>query len=402
MTKSDDVEEDVGDGKPKEDINCMTERLRLRSGKKPSYAEEDVVYDEVDSESEAGSTDYKEVQAKKKKPKVAYCSVCNTGEKLIFCSTCSSAYHLGCLNPPLKVNPRGKWKCPQCVDPLGDIDKFLDCQMRPLVTLNTPQEDEATVGPSSQLLTRQYLVKWKSKSYLHCSWIAEAELEKAIKAFSGLKMKLNYFRRQIESSKGWNFLEEEWVPIRSEWTTVEKVLDCRQTFGVKEYLVKWKDLGYEDVTWEVEKDIAPFQAQVDRFNLLRNRRPGPTPKKRKGSALDNRETKRRRKEFKAYEETPKFLPGGILHHYQLEGLNFLRFAWQQEKHVILADEMGLGKTVQSIAFLASLMEEGVSLPHLVVAPLSTLRNWEREFTTWAPHMNTVLYAGPSAARAVIR
>lgn len=47
-----------------------------------------------------------------------------------------------------------------------------------------------------------------------------------------------------------------------------------------------------------------------------------------------------------------------------------------------------GKTIQSIAFLASLFEEGVC-PHLVVAPLSTLRNWEREFALWAPHLNVV-------------
>lgn len=47
-----------------------------------------------------------------------------------------------------------------------------------------------------------------------------------------------------------------------------------------------------------------------------------------------------------------------------------------------------GKTIQSIAFLASLFEENVS-PHLVVAPLSTLRNWEREFALWAPQMNVV-------------
>lgn len=48
----------------------------------------------------------------------------------------------------------------------------------------------------------------------------------------------------------------------------------------------------------------------------------------------------------------------------------------------------LGKTIQSIAFLASLFEENI-LPHLVVAPLSTLRNWEREFATWAPQLNVV-------------
>jgi hypothetical protein len=48
-----------------------------------------------------------------------------------------------------------------------------------------------------------------------------------------------------------------------------------------------------------------------------------------------------------------------------------------------------GKTIQSISLLASLIEENVGRPHLVVAPLSTLRNWEREFATWAPQMNVV-------------
>lgn len=44
--------------------------------------------------------------------------------------------------------------------------------------------------------------------------------------------------------------------------------------------------------------------------------------------------------IKGCDET--FLGAGSLHPYQLEGLNFLRFAWEQNKHVILADEMGLG------------------------------------------------------------
>jgi chromodomain-helicase-DNA-binding protein 4 len=65
--------------------------------------------------------------------------------------------------------------------------------------------------------------------------------------------------------------------------------------------------------------------------------------------------------------------------------------------------MGLGKTIQSIAFLASLFEEGICThPHLVVAPLSTLRNWEREFATWAPQMNVIMYVGSAQARSVIR
>lgn len=50
--------------------------------------------------------------------------------------------------------------------------------------------------------------------------------------------------------------------------------------------------------------------------------------------------------------------------------------------------LNAGKTIQSIAFLASLFEDSLC-PHIVVAPLSTLRNWEREFALWAPQMNVV-------------
>lgn len=40
---------------------------------------------------------------------------------------------------------------------------------------------------------------------------------------------------------------------------------------------------------------------------------------------------------------------------------------------------GLGKTIQTIAFFAHLRENGVWGPFLVVAPLSTLSNWVKEF-----------------------
>ena len=52
------------------------------------------------------------------------------------------------------------------------------------------------------------------------------------------------------------------------------------------------------------------------------------------------------------------------------------------------DKKNAGKTIQSIAFLASVSEDKFG-PHLVVAPLSTLRNWEREFANWSPQMNVV-------------
>lgn len=69
---------------------------------------------------------------------------------------------------------------------------------------------------------------------------------------------------------------------------------------------------------------------------------------------------------------------------------------------ILADEMGLGKTVQTIAFLAHLMETGDKGPHLVIVPSTTLENWCREFDTWCPSLRVLLYYGSSDVRKAMR
>lgn len=65
---------------------------------------------------------------------------------------------------------------------------------------------------------------------------------------------------------------------------------------------------------------------------------------------------------------------------------------------ILADEMGLGKTIQTIGLLANLIQRGVSGPYLVVVPLSTLSNWKREFSNFAPSIPTVVFHGSKTER----
>ncbi|CAK9195050.1 unnamed protein product [Sphagnum troendelagicum] len=388
-------------------FNSLAERLRARTKRKPSYLEEDGAQEEEQEEQEQddwfdeeGDGDEEFLEVHKMEQSEDFCGICHLGGNLLCCDTCTGVYHLSCLNPPLKIVPRGSWSCPKCVDPLGDVDKFLDCQLRPKAVLSATGggggKDVSAPDPISKALVKQYLIKWKSRSYLHCSWVMANDVEKGMKSFPGLRMKLNYFHKQLEAAKRWN-TDEERVPVRPEWTTVDRILDTRNHGDVTEYLVKWKELGYDEATWEVKEDVAPFQTEVAKYKSIMAR-----GKKRKGTTLDNKEPKRQRKDFKPFENTPKFLLGGSLHPYQLEGLNFLRFAWQQNKHVILADEMGLGKTIQSIAFVAALVEEGVSLPQLVVAPLSTLRNWEREFSTWAPHLNVVMYVGSSQSRAILR
>merc|ERR1719204_1699742 len=84
---------------------------------------------------------------------------------------------------------------------------------------------------------------------------------------------------------------------------------------------------------------------------------------------------------------PKILNAsfGNMRPYQIAGLNWLANLYQNGINGILADEMGLGKTLQSISLLAWLKQiKGFSGPFLVLAPKSTLSNWQREFQHWAP------------------
>ncbi|XP_006980330.1 PHD finger protein 21B [Peromyscus maniculatus bairdii] len=43
-----------------------------------------------------------------------FCAACKRGASLQPCGTCSGAYHLSCLDPPLKTAPKGMWVCPKC------------------------------------------------------------------------------------------------------------------------------------------------------------------------------------------------------------------------------------------------------------------------------------------------
>jgi ATP-dependent helicase STH1/SNF2 len=58
-----------------------------------------------------------------------------------------------------------------------------------------------------------------------------------------------------------------------------------------------------------------------------------------------------------------------------------------------------GKTIQAISLLAYLMEFKQNLgPFLVIVPLSTLSNWQNEFTKWCPAARTVCYKGTPLQR----
>lgn len=44
-----------------------------------------------------------------------WCHVCQDGGQMIVCEHCHKAFHLHCLDPPLKRVPRGDWYCEFCL-----------------------------------------------------------------------------------------------------------------------------------------------------------------------------------------------------------------------------------------------------------------------------------------------
>ena len=96
---------------------------------------------------------------------------------------------------------------------------------------------------------------------------------------------------------------------------------------------------------------------------------------------------------------PACITGGQLRKYQLEGLNWMLSLNAHGINGILADEMGLGKTLQSISVLAATKElKGVSGPHLIIVPKSTLSNWMNEFKRFCPSLRPIRFHGSKEER----
>eukprot|EP00804_Cyclotella_cryptica_P019560 CCRYP_014309-RA/>CCRYP_014309-RA protein AED:0.14 eAED:0.14 QI:0/0.76/0.66/1/0.64/0.44/18/4750/927 len=251
------------------------------------------------------------------------------------------------------------------------------------------------------------LIKWRGRSYLHCSWERKRDLEKFDHStqLGSARAKISRFY-QSDGAKDSSDEEEYFSPLYLE---VERILGCDESEvdmndGIWDpednvrYIVKWKGLQLTDATWEYWLDIKrDFVDEVEDF-WYRQKVPSTNEIK-----LISNASHPHPKDFKKMTESPLFDTGPVLklRAYQLEGVNWLLWNWYNRRSCILADEMGLGKTIQSIGFLNQLQriqETKIRGPFLVVAPLSLVSQWESESKEWAPDMNVVLYHGGADAR----
>uniref|UniRef100_A0A674MHJ0 Uncharacterized protein n=1 Tax=Takifugu rubripes TaxID=31033 RepID=A0A674MHJ0_TAKRU len=374
-----------------------------------------------------------------------FCRVCKDGGELLCCDTCPSSYHIHCLNPPLPEIPNGEWLCPRCMCPplKGKVQKILHWTWRePPLPAELPAgpdgkpNEPMTKPPLKGRPQREFFVKWAGLSYWHCSWVSELQLE-----LYHTVMYRNYQRKndmdepppydygsgedELNSEKRkpidaqYAMMEERFYRygIKPEWMVIHRILNHSfDKDGDVHYLIKWRDMPYDQCTWEMDEfDIPDYERHKASYWDHREQILGED--QRPLMVLEGQKLKEchPKKEIPPdapiidptikFEHQPWYInaTGGTLHPYQLEGLNWLRFSWAQGTDTILADEMGLGKTVQTIVFLYSLYKEGHSKgPFLVSAPLSTIINWEREFEMWAPDFYVVTYTGDKDSRAIIR
>uniref|UniRef100_A0A8C3I5M4 Chromodomain helicase DNA binding protein 2 n=1 Tax=Chrysemys picta bellii TaxID=8478 RepID=A0A8C3I5M4_CHRPI len=262
-----------------------------------------------------------------------------------------------------------------------------------------PEKDEGEV---------QYLIKWKSWSYIHSTWESEESLQQ--QKVKGLKKLENFKKKEDEIKQWYVFVTPEDVEyfscqqelaaeLNKQYQIVERVIahSRKLSSNEPEYLCKWMGLPYAECSWEDEALISKkFQHCIDSFSHRNNSKTIPT---RDCKVL------KQRPRFVALKKQPSYIGGENLElrDYQLEGLNWLAHSWCKNNSVILADEMGLGKTIQTISFLSYLFyQHQLYGPFLIVVPLSTLTSWQREFEIWAPEINVVVYIGDMMSRNTIR
>uniref|UniRef100_A0A8D0DU56 Chromodomain helicase DNA binding protein 7 n=1 Tax=Salvator merianae TaxID=96440 RepID=A0A8D0DU56_SALMN len=258
------------------------------------------------------------------------------------------------------------------------------------------QESTDTEGPvvekimSSRTVMKQvyfcsYIVYFIGKSFN--IWASVDVLDKDRR----IQQKIKRFKAKQGQNK---FLSEVYDELfNPDYVEVDRIMDISYSKDdngepVTHYLVKWCSLPYEDSTWELKQDID--QAKIEEFEKLMSREP-QTERVERPPADD----------WKKSETSREYKNNNKLREYQLEGVNWLLFNWYNMRNCILADEMGLGKTIQSITFLYEIYLKGIHGPFLVIAPLSTIPNWEREFRTWT-ELNVVVYHGSQASRRTIQ
>ncbi|KAJ5769998.1 uncharacterized protein N7511_002049 [Penicillium nucicola] len=328
----------------------------------------------------------------------------NIDNILVRCTTCERAFHFDHLPGDGAQNqnqfPSDGWKCKHCSDAPAEIGTLV--AWRPI----DPNSKNNQVEMNAEI-DKEYLVKWKSKSYFRVTWMPGDWVWK----LSPSTMLSSFYRNARSTKPRWT--TEEAVPednLRVDIIFEVNYLgeaslpeDATNPKMIKSAYVKYKGLPYEDSVWEIPptdaEQLEDFKAALVDWALRDEIRP-PKP-----NELKKRLSIARSKNFEeslVLRTQPALVVGGELMEYQMDGVNWLYYMFLRQTNAILADDMGLGKTIQVLTFFAALIENHECWPFLVVVPNSTVPNWRREIKAWSPKVRVVAWYGSAISRNTTR
>lgn len=250
---------------------------------------------------------------------------------------------------------------------------------------------------------RIYFVKYKGLSHLHNCWVSEILLVKES------PKQLANFKKKLQQGKAlkWN----------SEWAEPQRLIqrralifpkhpdkECRDTVSelvCQEWFVKWKGLGYDQCTWELEDtsflNLTSTKELMKAYKLRydeAHQRASPTQAV-KAKSLRN-------SPFSRLKRPPDWMKG-LLDSSLLRSVNKLREFWQNHRNAFVIDEVNQERIAIMIAFTLSLIKDfHINRPILIITSTAGIYCWESEFLRWASSVNMVAYCGNRESRDIIR
>uniref|UniRef100_A0A914Z7L4 Chromo domain-containing protein n=1 Tax=Panagrolaimus superbus TaxID=310955 RepID=A0A914Z7L4_9BILA len=137
-------------------------------------------------------------------------------------------------------------------DPISEDEKPKDGE-----EATEEQQDAQILKPPKQMPPRrekEFFIKWKFMSYWHCTWVSELMMD-------------TYFPQLLRMY--WRKFDPETPPEVDDGSNEDV-----QT-GQYDYLVKWKELMYDQATWERDdQEIPGYEEQIFKYWLHRERMTG--------------------------------------------------------------------------------------------------------------------------------
>ncbi|KAG1361556.1 helicase protein MOM1 [Cocos nucifera] len=318
------------------------------------------------------------------------CAICKHPGLLLCCDgkDCKRGFHLSCLDPPRQSIPPGLWLCIPCIKKRIVFGVY---------SVSKGMESVWDVKEGMQN-DKVYFVKYKGLSHVHNYWIPESKMLLEAPTL------VSKFNRRYQ--------KEKIIRWKQEWTEPHRLLQKRLlmpqnladeffcglgnnvSYCYHEWFVKWKGLGYEHATWELEN--SPFLCSSDGTILIKDYE---TRREEAKKASDpSRTEKIKRKPFHKLSKLPDGCPPGLDNDH-LNSVNWLREFWHKSQNAILVDDQE--RVVKSILFILASLSHA-SRPFLIISTITSLSLWETKFNRLAPSVNVIVYNGSKDVRKIIR